>query len=152
MTPATVANGASVTFPTASADWGTVTSFGLFDASTSGNLLAFDYLGNYTWLPATMTAASPGVITAHAHGYSAGNNVVFTAKYGGSIPTFSQSNLTGLLAVVSPTTDTFTVTNASTAVNTSSTGDFSVRRVQTQSIPSGVTATFAASQINLSQA
>lgn len=33
------ANGADITFPTASGSWGTVTHWGAFDASTSGNLL-----------------------------------------------------------------------------------------------------------------
>jgi len=32
-------NAADVTFPTPSANWGTVTHFGIFDASTGGNLL-----------------------------------------------------------------------------------------------------------------
>ena len=32
-------NSATVTFPTASASWGTVTHIGIFDASTGGNLL-----------------------------------------------------------------------------------------------------------------
>lgn len=32
-------NGTAITFTTASASWGTVVAFGLFDASTSGNLL-----------------------------------------------------------------------------------------------------------------
>ena len=149
VTPASVANGAQVNFATATASWGTVIGFGLFDASTSGNTLGFDYLGAYSWLPATMSSASPGVITAHAHGYSASDPVVVTAKYGGTIPTFSQSNLTGVLLVVSPTTDTFTVTNGGTAVNTSSTGDFSVRKIVQQSIPSGVAAYFAASNLTL---
>lgn len=34
-----IANGTAITFPTASASWGVVTHFGLFDASTAGNLL-----------------------------------------------------------------------------------------------------------------
>lgn len=34
-----IANDAAITFPTASASWGTVTHFGVFDASTTGNLL-----------------------------------------------------------------------------------------------------------------
>jgi hypothetical protein len=38
------ANGTAVTFPTASGNWGTVTAFGVFDASTSGNLLYFGSL------------------------------------------------------------------------------------------------------------
>ncbi len=32
-------NAADITFPQATADWGTVTHLGLFDAATSGNLL-----------------------------------------------------------------------------------------------------------------
>lgn len=37
---------ADVTFPTATADWGTVTHFGIYDASTSGNLLYHGALNN----------------------------------------------------------------------------------------------------------
>lgn len=32
-------NAAAITFPTPTANWGTVVAFGIFDASTSGNLL-----------------------------------------------------------------------------------------------------------------
>ena len=32
-------NGTAITFPTPSANWGTVTSFGILDASSGGNLL-----------------------------------------------------------------------------------------------------------------
>jgi hypothetical protein len=39
------ANGATFTFPTASGSWGTVTQFGIFDASSAGNLL---YWGDLT--------------------------------------------------------------------------------------------------------
>ena len=38
-------NPAAAEFPTATADWGTIVAVGVFDASTSGNLLAF---GNLT--------------------------------------------------------------------------------------------------------
>jgi hypothetical protein len=37
-------NGLTITFPTASADWGTVVAVALFDASTSGNELYFGTL------------------------------------------------------------------------------------------------------------
>lgn len=37
--PTIKANGTAVTFPRATAAWGTVQAFGIFDASTSGNLL-----------------------------------------------------------------------------------------------------------------
>lgn len=35
-----IANTGAVTFPTASGSWGTITHFALYDASTSGNMLA----------------------------------------------------------------------------------------------------------------
>ncbi len=37
--PALTDNTGAITFPTASGSWGTVTHFGIFDASTAGNLL-----------------------------------------------------------------------------------------------------------------
>lgn len=37
-------NGVAVTFPAASASWGVVTHFGIFDASTAGNLLGWGAL------------------------------------------------------------------------------------------------------------
>lgn len=41
----TVANSGAVTFPTATANWGTIVAIGIFDALTVGNLL---YYGNLT--------------------------------------------------------------------------------------------------------
>lgn len=152
VTPVSATNGAIITFVQATSSWGTVIGFGIYDALTSGNLLAHDYLGAFNWLPCTVSSASPGVITAKAHGFSAADPVVYTNKYGGTAPTFSQSNLTGVLAVVSPSTDTFTVTNAATAVNTSATGSGMVRKIVQQPIAANVTASFAASQLTLNVA
>jgi hypothetical protein len=145
--PVNLNNVATITFPAATgggAGFGTVQFFGLYDASGAGNFLMGDYLGNYAWLPATISNAASAVVTAHAHGYSAADPIVFTVKYGGTLPTFSNGNLNGVCTVVGPATDTFTVTGSGGAsVNTSSTGDFLVRKILQQSIPSGVTASFA---------
>lgn len=40
-TSGTISNNAIVTFPAPTGNWGVVTGFGLYDASTSGNLLIF---------------------------------------------------------------------------------------------------------------
>jgi hypothetical protein len=140
--PSTISNANTLTFPTATADWGSVIAFGLFDAATTGNLLCWDFFGNYSWLPATVSAASAAVITSKAHGYIAGDLVEWTIEYGGTNPTFSQSNFTGILTVTSPSTDTFSVTNAATAVNTSATGSGMVRKLLSQAIASGAAAAF----------
>lgn len=147
--PSQISNAATLTFPTASADWGTIVGFGLYDASSGGNLLAWDFFGNYNWLPATVSSASPAVITTKAHGYSAADLIQFTTEYGGTTPSFSQSNFTGALAVVSPSTDTFTVTNGGTAVNTSTTGAGMIRKVAAQAIASGASAAFPAGSLIL---
>lgn len=141
--PSSVTNGAGINFPQATASWGTVVGFELRDAITSGNLLMADYLGNFSWLPATVSAASPGVITAKAHGYSNGDSFVFTNEYGGTVPTFSAGNYTGIQTVAGVTTDTFNVTG----VNTSATGNGLVRKVTQQPIAINVTASFAASTL-----
>lgn len=150
--PSTMTTGSIITMPTASANWGTSIAWGVYDASSAGDLLFWDYMGTFSWLPFTNSSASPGVITAHAHGFSAADNVIVNFEYGGVTPTFSQSNFTGTLAVVSPTTDTFTVTNGGTAVNTSSTGNGMIRKIQPQAIASGVTASFAAGSLTVTSA
>lgn len=38
-------NGVAITFPQATASWGTVTHFGIFDAASGGNLLRWGSLG-----------------------------------------------------------------------------------------------------------
>ena len=51
----TTSNNAAVEFPTATGSWGTVTHIGVFDASTSGNLMV------YATLTASKTVASGDV-------------------------------------------------------------------------------------------
>jgi hypothetical protein len=147
--PSQISNSNTLTFPTATASWGSIIAFGLYDALSGGNLLAWDFFGNYAWLPATVSAASAAVITAKAHGFVAGELVEWTTEYGGINPTFSQSNFTGPLTVASPTTDTFTVTNGATAVNTSATGNGMVRKLVAQTVASGAAAAFPAGSLIL---
>jgi hypothetical protein len=150
--PSVISNANPINFPTATANWGNIIGFGLYDASTAGNLLAWDFFGSFNWLPATVSAASPGVLTAHAHGFLAADLVEWSVEYGGTTPTFSQSNFTGPLTVVSPSADTFTVTNGATAVNTSATGNGMVRKLTVQAINSGIQASFPASSLSITAA
>jgi hypothetical protein len=43
-TGGTTSNAGSISFPTPSANWGTIVGFGLFDASSAGNLLVYGAL------------------------------------------------------------------------------------------------------------
>lgn len=40
--PTVASNDANIVFPTASADWGTITHFGIWDAVSGGNLLGYE--------------------------------------------------------------------------------------------------------------
>lgn len=146
VTPANITNAVAITFPTATASWGTVVAFGLFDAVSAGNLLCWDYIGNFKWLPFSCTLASPGVLTSPAHGYANGDPVVVTTKFGGALPTTAGS-WSGVLTVASATTDTFTA-----GVNTTSTGDGLVRKILQQSVPGGVQVAFAIGALTLTAA
>lgn len=131
--PSNIVNAANIQFPTPTGPgWGTVIAFGLYDTSSSGNLLDWDYLGAYAWFPASISQASPGTFTAHAHGLLVGYSAVYSTELGGIVPSFSQGNLTGLLAVAHATVDTFDVTNGGIAVNMSAAGSGSLRRVLAQ--------------------
>lgn len=151
--PSSITTSGTIAFPTATGSQGTVIAWGLYDALTNGNLIAWDYLGNNAWQPCSISSASPGLFTAHAHGFSAADSVIFSTEMGGTAPTFSQSNLSGTLTVAaSPGTDTFSVTNAATAVNTSATGNGLVRKIASQQIVAGVQFQILAGNIILSQA
>lgn len=147
--PASVANAAAINYAQAgSGGWGTVTSFGIYDAITSGNLLGWDYIGSGKWIPFTCTSASPGVLTCDstADAPANGSSIVVTQKYGGTLPTTGGS-WAGLLTTAGLSGATF---NA--GVNTTGIGGGQFRQVASQSIPANVTASFAANALTLTAA
>lgn len=152
--PSSITNGSIITFPQASANWGTVIAFGLYDASTSGNLLWWDFMGNFAWLPFEVPSGSNPSFSVKANAYASNDPIVFTAEYGGTLPSASTGTFTGYTVnfVANPTTDAINVDTTSgptTPVVTTSSGSGMVRKITQQSIPSGVTASFAASTMTL---
>lgn len=148
VTPSNVTNGASITFPQATATWGTVVFFGIYDAVTSGNFLGGDYIGNNKWVPFTCTSASPGVLTVDSAADVPANatSCVVTSKFGGTLPTTAGS-WAGVLTSAGASANTFNL-----GVNTTSTGSGQFRQITQQSIPANVTASFATSTLTLSVA
>lgn len=144
--PANMTNSALIAFATATGSWGTITSFGLYDALTVGDLLWWDYLGNFPWQPCTISNASPGVFTAHAHGFSNNDSIVYSTEFGGTAPTGITAGGT-IQTVAGATTDTFNV-----GINTTATGNGNVRKVTQQSVPSGVQPQFQTANLSLTLA
>lgn len=81
-----VDNEHAITFPQATATWGTVTSFGIYDAATVGNLLYWGPLANS---PVNFIGLNTGdIIHAQAHGFANDNKVVFQSQdVPGTLPT-----------------------------------------------------------------
>lgn len=156
--PTTISNsgsgGAVITFPTATASWGTVVAFGLYDAATGGNLLAWDWLGNFEWQPCTISSASPAVVTVGQAGYANSTAVVLDTanRFGGISPTYSAGAPTAnsVLTTAGLSGDTFTLSNGGTAINTSAAGSSMIRQVTQQPVPSGVQPSFASGALILS--
>lgn len=135
--PSSTSNSANISFATAgSGGYGTLVGFGLFDAASGGNLLDYDWLGNYAWLPFTAASGASGVINAPGHGYANGDQVAFTAEYGGTLPAGMTANT--LYTVENATTNTFDV-----GLNLTTVGNGMLRKVATQAIASGVTPSFS---------
>ena len=150
--PPYTSNASAIQFPQAtSTGWGTVVAWGLFDASTSGDLIFWDWLGNYKWVPCTVSAANPAIITvgAAADAYANGTSVVFSNKaVGGTQVTWSTpANLQVPVTTAGLSGNTFNVGQQATVA-----GEGLIRQVTTQAIAGNVTASFAAGQFILSWA
>ena len=155
--PSSTTNSAAISYASATgAGFGTIIAWGLYDAVTAGNLLGWDFLGNYQWLPFEM-ASGTNLATVKANGYLSNDPIVFTAEYGGSLPSLSTGTFTGYTVnfVATPATDTInvdTTTGPATPVVTTSSGSGMVRKIAQQLVPAGVIASFAANTINISAA
>lgn len=157
--PATAANQAALTFatPTGNPTNGDVVGFGAFDSGTiaGGNLLWFDYLGGFDWLPCAVADASTEIISSKAHGYAANDRVVFSAEFGGTLPTGITAGTLYYVMSTSLATDSFRVSTASGnsgPVDITATGACMVRKVTPMTITNGVAPSFGAGQITLKAA
>jgi len=55
-------NTSAITFPTATSDWGSISHVGLYDAQTSGNLVAFQNLQQSDFSTSTTKVVNDGDI------------------------------------------------------------------------------------------
>jgi hypothetical protein len=151
-TPANVANAAVVNWAQATGSWAsaaTIPAWGLYDASSAGDLITWDYLGNYKWIPFSCTSASPGVLTCDSTSDAPanGSSIVVTAKFGGTLPATGGS-WSGLLTTAGLSGATFTA-----GVNTTGIGGGEFRQVTAYGpIGNGVNVNFPASSFTLTLA
>lgn len=144
--PSQLTNGAVISYAQSTAAWTAANSFGVYDASSAGNLYYFDYTGSGKWSEFTCTSASPGVLTVTDQTFTNGNSAVVSNKVGGTLPTTAGS-WSGLLTVAGVSGSTFNL-----AVNTTSTGNGMVRPVTVYTVGISTTFSFPASSFVLAAA
>lgn len=156
---------AAQTFATATgAGYGTVIAWSLMSDNSAisvTNLLFWDFLGNFNWLPFESTSVNTGagpVVSAKGNGYSNADPVVATSEYGGTLPTLTTGVLTGynVAFVANAATDSLTLVTTSgggTAFAATSTGSGMIRKITQVAIGTGIgPTTFSAGNFNMSLA
>lgn len=118
------ANSAEVAFPQNTGSSQDVIAYAIMTATTGGEALGFGFLDSDVPIFGTVTLASPGVVTAYAHGLSVDQRVFFQAAPGAVTPTGISEN-TAYYVGTAPDANTFTLsTTVSNAnpVNTTGAG------------------------------
>lgn len=131
----------SQSFVTPTAPWGTVVAFGLFDASTAGNLLYWGWLGSDAGKVFTATAAD--VLTAPGHTLVNDDQVRVLTIPGATLPTGLSEGTTYFVISVSGDTFSLSATQGGAAINITAAGAGLVAKIDAKPITTSDTVTFA---------
>ena len=142
-----IANSSQVTFPTLTASIGTARGFGIFDASTSGNLIFFDIFS--TARRAFTALAATDVCQCAGHDFVATDRVRTFDPDDSALPGGLEQFVT--YYVISPSGNTFqlSLTEGGAAINVSSDGSGLISRITEQPLNTGVTVQFPISNLTV---
>jgi hypothetical protein len=114
-----IANSGTVTFPTALTDWGTILGWGLYDASSSGNLL---FHGEMLSTPRLTTVdPSTDVFTSTSHGFADTNRVQVEME-NGTLPSPLADNTTYFVRDAATNTFKLALTSGGAAIDITTAG------------------------------
>lgn len=145
--PSTKSNGTAITFPTATADWGTVVAMGFYDASSAGNLIAWSPLTGTSY--AYTALASSNVFTAPASAFSNTNTVRLLFDLGGTTPTGVSIGTTYYIVSASGNTFKLSATSGGAEIDITTDGSGRVALLTAKTILNGDTASFATSAVTI---
>jgi len=111
-------NNAVITYPTATANWGTVVAIGLFDALTVGNMLFWGFLSTTKW---AFTAETTDIFTANGHALINDDRVILKA-FGGSLPAGVSGDTVYFVVQVSGQTFKLSLTQGGAAIDITAAG------------------------------
>jgi hypothetical protein len=142
-------NGTDIVFPAATADWGTLLGWGLFDAASAGNLL---YWGRLVGPEFPFTAdASTDTFRAPGSAFTNGDKVVTEAGTLGALPTGVDA-LTEYF-VINASTDTFklSLTSGGAAIDITADGGGRVGKSLSKLTQTGDTPKFVTGQLTVTE-
>lgn len=143
-----VVNGVDIECFTASADHSDAVAVGIFDAATSGNLLAWAWLGNDAGK--VFNAATSDTFTCVGHSFSDTNKVRVVAIPGTSLPTGISAGTTYFIR--DSATDTFKLaaTSGGSAIDITAAGSGLIALIAPKVIQSGDVVRILAGELSLS--
>lgn len=144
-----IENNGAITFTQATANWGTVIGFGVFDAVSAGNLLYWGFLGNTPINFATSGSSDTGF--APAHGMADDDDVRVEATPGGSLPSGLSAGTTYFIVSSSVDTVEFAASQAGATIDIGA-GSGVVIPLVTRTIQTDDTAEFADGAIDVVEA
>lgn len=137
-----ISNTVEISFPAASAGWGDVIGFGVWDASTAGNVVRKSFLT--TGVYRLFTALNAGdVFTIPGHSFANNDRVAVLASDGVSLPTGVTADTLYYVVGVSGSTLQLSTTLGGGAVTLTADGAGILVKVVPQTVNSGSTAKFA---------
>jgi hypothetical protein len=141
-------NGTVITCPTPSGSWGTITHWGLFDASSSGNLLIWGELVG----PAKSSAAvaSTDVFTSSAHGLADQTPVRVETVLGAALPGGISAGTTYYIRDTATNTFKLTATAGGAAIDVTTDGSCNVRAYYAKSPGISDVVSFAVGTLSVS--
>lgn len=137
-------NGTAITFPQATASWGTIVAWGLYDAATSGNLLYWGLLVSSQFL---FTALSSDTFTAVGHNFSAHDTVYLEAIQGVALPTGVSAETLYYVESISGDTFVLAATSGGSAINITATGGGWIEKTAFITVGASDIAQFAANSL-----
>jgi len=113
-------NGTEIAFPQATGSWGVIMAFGIYDASSGGNLLHWGLLIDVEYVFTALAATD--VFTAPGHTFIADNQVRLESVPGLSIPTGVAVETTYYVVGISGDTFNLATTAGGAAINITANG------------------------------
>lgn len=139
------ANTSDVEFAQATAAWGTVKAFGVFDNSVGGNLMLWGYLISTRY---DFTAAVDDTITAPGHALVNGDTVIVE---GPNLPTGLSEGTTYYVINAATNTLKLSLTAGGAAVDITAVGSGTVGKLVPKTIESGDKAIFYTGSLNFTE-